>query len=90
MKLRKAGVPLVNPVQLPLFKSHLLREEVAPSTLVMIADVYHARLWCGLCGDFAVTDLFDVAVTDMLFLVVLMIILRRPSAAACARWYGGS
>ena len=28
---------------------------------------------------------FDFAVTDMLFLVVLMIILRRPSAAACAR-----
>ena len=34
--------------------------EVVPSTLVMIADVYHARLWCGLCGDFAVTDLFVV------------------------------
>ena len=28
---------------------------------------------------------FDFAVTDVVFLVVLMIILRRPSAAACAR-----
>ena len=53
-----------------------------PSTLVMIACVYHARLWCGLCGDFALTDLF-VALCRDVFLILLSLMWCSLSCCMC-------
>ena len=61
----------------PLTKYHL---EVVPSTLMLIYTFwYYTWLW-SLQGRVC-----DFAVTDVVFLLWLMISLRRPSAAACAR-----
>ena len=62
------------------------------------ADVYFLILYLALVWSLQ-GRVFDFAVTDVLFLVWLMISLRRPSAAACAclvrwqlmhRWPGAS